>query len=126
MLSKNSPNLCRWRDELLLLFECFDFLGYKRTLVLLTEMYYNIISRKEKGLIILREMDCNAHSVFLLYYHLVMVVKYRRKVIDDQISGRAQPKSEISKFINAYKSASSRLLKKEYPQIRERLWEEAF
>ena len=60
------------------------------------------------------------------YYHLVMVVKYRRKVIDDQISGRAQPKSEISKFINAYKSASSRLLKKEYPQIRERLWKEAF
>ena len=35
---------------------------------------------------------------------------------------RAQPKSELSKFINAYKSASSRLLKKEYPQIRERLW----
>lgn len=39
---------------------------------------------------------------------------------------RAQPKSELSKFINAYKSASSRLLKKEYPQIRERLWKEAF
>ena len=53
-------------------------------------MYYNIISRKEKGLIILREMDRNAHSVFLLYYHLVMVVKYRRKVIDDRISDRAK------------------------------------
>ena len=39
---------------------------------------------------------------------------------------RAQPKSELSKFVNAYKSASSRLLKKEYPQIRERLWKEAF
>ena len=39
---------------------------------------------------------------------------------------RAQPKSEISKFINAYKSASSRLLKKEYPQIREKLWKDAF
>ena len=39
---------------------------------------------------------------------------------------RAQPKSELSKFINAYKSASSRLLKMEYPQIRERLWKEAF
>ena len=39
---------------------------------------------------------------------------------------RTQPKSELSKFINAYKSASSRLLKKEYPQIRERLWKEAF
>lgn len=133
------------------------FLVTKRTFVLYAEMYYNIISRKEKGLIILREMDHNAHSVFLLYYHLVMVVKYRRKVIDDQISDhaknifeyispkygivleewnhdqdhvhvmfRAQPKSEISKFINAYKSASSRLLKKEYPQIREKLWKEAF
>jgi putative transposase len=39
---------------------------------------------------------------------------------------RAQPKSEISKFINAYKSASSRLLKKEFPQIRKKLWKEAF
>ena len=103
------------------------------------------------------KMDHNAHSVYLMYYHLIMVVKYRRKVIDDSISERAkeiweriapdygitleewnhdvdhvhvmfraQPKSELSKFINAYKSASSRLLKKEYPQIRERLWKEAF
>ena len=39
---------------------------------------------------------------------------------------RAQPRSELSKFINAYKSASSRLLKKEYPQIKEKLWKEAF
>ena len=86
-----------------------------------------------------------------------MVVKYRRKVIDDSISARlceifeyiapkyaikveqwnhdidhvhvmftAQPKSELSKFINAYKSASSRLIKKEYPQIRQKLWKESF
>ena len=106
---------------------------------------------------IMREMDNNAHSVFLLYYHLIMVTKYRRKVINDDISARgkeifeyiapnygitleewnhdkdhvhvmfrAQPKSEISKFINAYKSASSRLLKKEYPEIREKLWKGAF
>ena len=106
---------------------------------------------------IMREMDNNAHSVFLLYYHLIMVTKYRRKVINDDISARgkeifeyiapnygitleewnhdkdhvhvmfrAQPKSEISKFINAYKSASSRLLKKEYPEIREKRWKGAF
>jgi putative transposase len=49
-----------------------------------------------------------------MYYHLVLVVKYRRKVIDE------------SKFINAYKSASSRLIKKEYPQIRKYLWKEYF
>jgi putative transposase len=30
---------------------------------------------------------------------------------------KAHPKTEISKFINAYKSASSRLLKKEYPSL---------
>ena len=105
----------------------------------------------------MEKLDNNAHSVYLLYYHLIMVVKYRRRVIDDTISQRAcnifeyiapsygitleewnhdndhvhvmfraQPKSELSKFINAYKSASSRLLKKEYPEIRKKLWKEAF
>ena len=39
---------------------------------------------------------------------------------------RGQPNTEISKFINAYKSAGSRLIKKEYPQIRESLWKEMF
>ena len=42
------------------------------------------------------KMDRNAHSVYLLYYHLVMVVKYRRKVIDDKISERAK---EIFSYI---------------------------
>ena len=105
----------------------------------------------------MEKLDNNAHSVYLLHYHLIMVVKYRRRVIDHTISQRArnifeyiapsygitleewnhdidhvhvmfraQPKSELSKFINAYKSASSRLLKKEYPAIREKLWKEAF
>ena len=92
-----------------------------------------------------------------MYYHLVFVVKYRRKVIDDKIFNRlkeifeyiasnynitlhewnhdkdhvhilfkAQSNSELSKFINAYKSASSRLIKKEYPIIRKSLWKEYF
>ena len=103
------------------------------------------------------KLDSNEHSVFLLHYHLIMVVKYRRKVFDDNISKRARgifeyiassygitveewnhdidhvhvmfrakPATEISKFINAYKSASSRLLKKEFPEIRSRLWKEYF
>ena len=103
------------------------------------------------------KLDSNAHSVFLLYYHLVLVVKYRRRVFDDDISNRAKeifeyiapkynitlqgwnhdkdhvqilfkahPNTEISKFINAYKSASSRLLKKEFPLIRQKLWKEYF
>ena len=102
-------------------------------------------------------MESNNHSVFSLNYHLAPVVKYRRKVITDQISDRlkeiflyiqpsynitlkernhdkdhvhilfsAHPKSELTKFLNAYKSASSRLIKKEYPEIRSKLWKEAF
>ena len=39
---------------------------------------------------------------------------------------KGEPNSELSKFINAYKSASSRLIKKEYPEIRESLWKEMF
>ncbi len=39
---------------------------------------------------------------------------------------RGQPNTEMSKFINAYKSASSRLIKKEFPQIRRSLWNEMF
>ena len=93
----------------------------------------------------------------MLRYHLVFVVKYRREVIDDAISGRlkeifeyiapgykitlkewnhdkdhvhimfsAHPKTEISKFINAYKAASSRLVKRDFPHIRDKLWKEFF
>ena len=44
----------------------------------------------------MKKLDSNAHSVFLLYYHLIMVVKYRRKVIDDSVSARAR---EIFEYI---------------------------
>lgn len=102
-------------------------------------------------------LDTNNHSVFLLYYHLVLVVKYRRQVFDDGISEfardifvriasvynitleqwkhdkdhihimfRAHPNTEMSKFINAYKSASSRLIKKSFPVVRRKLWKEMF
>ena len=34
------------------------------------------------------KLDTNNHSVFSLHYHLVMCIKYRRKVINDSISDR--------------------------------------
>lgn len=102
-------------------------------------------------------LENNNHSVFSLNYHLVLVVKYRRRVLDESISARlreifesiqtpykitlvewnhdadhihalftAHPKSELSKFLNAYKSASSRLIKKDFSQIRNKLWKEFF
>jgi len=103
------------------------------------------------------KLDTNAHSVFMMWFHLILVIKYRHKVLDDEISNRAKeifiyiaekyhitlvewnhdldhvhilfrshPKSELSKFINAYKSASSRLIKNEFPQVREKLWKSYF
>ena len=103
------------------------------------------------------KLDSNNHSVFLLHYHLVMCIKYRRKVIDDSVSNRlkeifidiapnygvellewnhdidhvhllfkAKPNTEISKLLNAYKSASSRRIKNEFPSIRKYLWKEYF
>ncbi|MDA2445998.1 IS200/IS605 family transposase [Bacillus cereus] len=103
------------------------------------------------------KLDSNNHSVFLLYYHFVLVVKYRRNVFDDDMSDyakdmfvrlsenynitlvewnhdvdhvhilfKAHPNTEMTKFINAYKSASSRLIKRDFPQVKKNLWKEMF
>ncbi|MCI3150152.1 IS200/IS605 family transposase [Bacillus cereus] len=103
------------------------------------------------------KLDSNNYSVFLLYYHLVLVVKYRRNVFHDDMSDyakdmfvrlsenynislvewnhdvhhvhilfKAHPNTEMTKFINAYKSASSRLIKRGFPQVRKKLWKEMF
>ena len=39
---------------------------------------------------------------------------------------RGSQSTKISKFLNAYKSASSRLIKKEYPTIKKSLWKGMF
>jgi len=43
------------------------------------------------------ELDNNNHSVFLLHYHLVLVIKYRRNVIDEVISNRLK---EIFEYVS--------------------------
>lgn len=39
---------------------------------------------------------------------------------------KAKPHSDLSKYINAMKSASSRRLKEEFPDVKKRLWKEQF
>ena len=39
---------------------------------------------------------------------------------------RAHPNSEISKFINVYKSSTSRMIKKNYPYVKQQLWKSMF
>lgn len=58
-------------------------------------------------------------------YHIT-VTEWNHDMDHVHVLFRAQPHSEISKFLNAYKSASSRLVKKEHPEIRWRLWKEMF
>ena len=104
------------------------------------------------------QLDTNNHSVFSLNYHLILVVKYRkkalsRKVMLDQIESmareigilhgiqveefngeadhvhfllRAKPNTTMSAFINSLKSATSRVLKRLFPEIRKKLWKEQF
>ena len=38
----------------------------------------------------------------------------------------AKPVSELSKFINSYKSATSRVVKRKYPEVKKKLWKEKF
>ena len=58
-------------------------------------------------------------------YHVILE-EWNHDVDHVHILFRGHPNTEISRFINAYKSASSRLIKKEYPQIRKSLWKEMF
>ena len=97
------------------------------------------------------------HSVYNITIHLVLVVKYRRNVIDDVISERIKdifesigsthdvdilewnhdtdhvhtilsisPSTNLNKYINAAKAASSRLIKKEFPSIKLKLYKNVF
>ena len=58
-------------------------------------------------------------------YHITLE-EWNHDVDHVHVLLRGQPNTEMSKFINAYKSASSRLIKKEYPEIRKSLWKEMF
>lgn len=101
----------------------------------------------------MRDLDSSCHSVYSLYYHLVLIIKYRVKILDKNKSKKlkemflkiqddygimlvewnyekdhvhilftAKPNTNLSKFIGVYKSMSSRLIKKYFPQIKRRLW----
>ena len=105
------------------------------------------------------EIYGNNHSVFALYYQLVLVTKNRMPIFNDEIVNfniekfkqlskpylieiydysyeadhmhikfKAHPKSEISKFINAYKSSTSRLIRKEFKNVEaeDGLWEKTY
>ncbi len=104
------------------------------------------------------KLDKGAHSVYALYYHLILVVKYRRKVFtNDKIIDflkqkiheisetheveilaietdqdhvhvlfKAKPTLNIPEYINALKTITSREIRRNFPEVKEKLWRNAF
>ncbi|AMM40701.1 transposase IS200-family protein [Candidatus Desulfofervidus auxilii] len=99
-------------------------------------------------------LDKGCHSVYSLQFHLVMCVKYRKKVLVGVLDNRlkeivrdvakrfgieiieqetdkdhihilfaSRPPVTLSKFVNSLKSVSSRILRKEFPDVMSKhLW----
>ena len=77
----------------------------------------------------------NKHSCYLLQYHLALVTKYRHLNLlevntdDDHIHilFEAPPQIRLSDFVNAYKSASSRMIRKLFSdQLQDYYWKPYF
>lgn len=98
--------------------------------------------------------DKSSHSVYTLNYHLIICVKYRRKIfcadnIVDELKQRtkhiaegfgvtiisqecdndhthilfsAKPSSNLVKFINSLKGATSKAIRHRFPEIKKHLW----
>lgn len=103
-------------------------------------------------------LDKGRHSVYVLQYHFVQCVKYRKnaleneKVIDmlkQQVKNvsdsygvvvlnieadkdhfhmvfKGHPKLELTRYINAVKTITSREIQRKYPEVKSLLWEGKF
>lgn len=90
--------------------------------------YHLVLVTKYRRQVFDDEISARAKEIFAYIganYHITLVEwNYDKDHV--YILFRAHPNTQLSRFLNAYKSASSRLLKKEFPRIREKLWKEAF
>ena len=104
------------------------------------------------------KLDRGAHSVYTLQYHFVQVIKYRRKVMDNEkiidllkqkiheISDtfqvdvldigcdvdhfhmifKSKPTLDIPKYLNALKTITSREIRRNFPEVREKVKDDTF
>ena len=104
------------------------------------------------------KLDKGAHSIYALQYHIVQVVKYRKKVFTNdaivdflkqkvkEISStfdveiinqecdkdhihiifKAKPTLNIPKYLNALKTITSREIKRNFPEVKKKLRNNAF
>ena len=90
--------------------------------------YHLILVTKYRRQVFDDEVSDRAKAIFerIAPDYKIEVVEWNHDKDHVHILFKAHPKTEISKFINTYKSASSRLLKKEFPMIKTKLWEDKF
>ena len=104
------------------------------------------------------EFDKGSSSVYTLNYHLIICVKYRKKVLTNEniinelkertkkiaenfevtiinqecdkdhthILFKATPKTNLVKFINALKGATSNAIRHRFPEVKKKLWKDIF
>ena len=90
--------------------------------------YHLILCTKYRKKVITKKISGRLREIFeyIAPNYNITVEEWNNESDHVHIFFKGHPNTEISKFINAYKSASSRLIKKEFPQIRKSLWKEMF
>ena len=105
----------------------------------------------------MRTLAKNRHCVHSLIYHVILVVKYRRKVFSSEIQDflkltiekissnnsievieigcdkdhvhfliKTQPTTLLTRYINTIKTISSREIRRNFPETKEKLWGKSF
>ena len=90
--------------------------------------YHLILCTKYRKKVITKKISGRLREIFeyIAPNYNITVEEWNNESDHVHILFKGHPNTEISKFINAYKSASSRLIKKEFPQICKSLWKEMF
>lgn len=90
--------------------------------------YHLILVTKYRRQVFDDEVSDKAKAIFerIAPDYKIEVIEWNHDRDHVHILFKAHPKIEISKFINTYKSASSRLLKKEFAKVKTKLWKDKF
>ena len=90
--------------------------------------YHLIMFIKQRTKVIDDSISSRLNEIFLKIAptYNITLEEWKHDVDHVHILFRGQPNTEIIKFIDAYKSASSRIIKKEFPEMRKSLWKEMF
>ncbi len=90
--------------------------------------YHLILVTKYRREVFTDDISNRAKEIFeniATNYH-INLIEWNHDSDHVHILFRSHPKTELSKFINAYKSASSRLIKQEFESVRNKLWKSYF